>query len=1598
MLVLILLLFIVDAKAQSDDHSRNMLKQAANRIEFIENKGQIADQNGKVNHEVLFIAEVPGGAVYVRRDGISFAMIKRDSVLESKQRERLQSMMPDLAFHEDSVKHEMTQNEILEPVPMEIYRVDMQFNNSLKSAKVTGLEMTEDYNNYYLAQCPDGITNVRIFRRVYFENIYNNIDFVLYQNSEGKVQYDFIVNPGGNPDDINFKFDGAENVEILAGGSLKVGTPLGNIEQAAPYSYQSQKVESSFQLNKDKSISFAVGSYDKSQTLIIDPPTRLWGTYYGGTGIEHGRKVTCDGSGNVYLSGETASSNTIATSGSHQEIYGGGSYDAFLVKFNSNGERKWCTYYGGGQIDYGREAVVDKSGMIYLSGGSASNSAIATPGSYQALYGGGPFDAFLAKFDSNGVRLWGTYYGGTEDDSGFWVSLDSTGNLYLCGTTNSSNGIATNRACQTSFGGGAMDGFLVKFNSNGERLWGTYYGGTEYDECYGMAVDGTNNVYICGTTKSSNRISTLAGYQAIFGGSEDAFLAKLDSNGVRQWGTYYGGQSNDEGYGVAFNSPNYIYLCGSTISNNAIASTGSFQSINGGSKDAFLVKFNSSGERQWGTYYGGTGYEDGLGVFVDYSWDVYLCGTTQSNNAIATTGAYQSNYGGGTSDAYLAKFNSSGVRQWGTYYGGANRDIGHCIATNSNTYLYLCGYTASSNAISTNNSHQTFIGGNDDAFLVNFAIIPIIIQISSISGSAFCPGDEVTVDFTVTGSFFNNIFTAQLSNASGGFASPVTIGTLSGTTSGTIHAVIPASTPAGSGYRIRVVSSSPEIAGSDNGNNITVYPFPILTIIGDSTNCCANNAAPYETTTGAGLSYQWSVVGGAIQGSSTQSHINVLWGSAGVGKIKIILTNTATGCKDSLERNVNLNPLPIPTILGDTTNCCANHIVLYRTTTGAGLSYQWSVVGGTIQGSATQRQVNVLWGSAGAGKIKIILSTTATGCKDSLERNVIINPLPIPTILGDSTNCCANHIVLYETTSGADLSYQWSVVGGTIQGSATQRQVNVLWGSAGAGKIKIILSTTATGCKDSLERNVIINPLPIPTILGDSTNCCANHIVLYETTTGAGLSYQWSVVGGTIQGSGTQRQVNVLWGSAGTSKIKIILTNTATGCKDSLERNVVINPLPVPDIVGNSVACINTLQTYSTTQAGTINHWTVTGGTIQGSANNSSVDVIWTNTPFARIKLVQSYPSGCKDSIEQNITVNLFPAINLDDNVTLCIDTLYTLDPIISSGSSTLTDISWTPISGLSNPKILNPTVSFAAAGDYKYFLTITDANGCINSDSIVVTIRPQPQLQLSKSSIDFQTLYPCQSSKDDSLTITNIGSESVSVDKYLVENGFTIIKPPVPFLLNLGDSKTIIIRYSPVATGQVTGNIVLNGSPCGWSRTFQCKADKANMLVSSSPAGVDFGESLSCFQVAKDTFFVITNAGTSNITFYFGDIILNPPPFTLIEPKITRIIAPNDTVHLRVSYHPTLDGNFSENIKIPFETGTCNDTLKLALSGNYIKPEIESNLSKKIDFPDLLGCTTSIDTIINVQNTGSIDMRIVEIEPDNVFSTSDLQFDYPGG
>ncbi len=688
---------------------------------FIENRGQITDQHGLVNSNVKFIYADELFNLQLKPMGFSYELFEVRR--EETSYESGQAMSS--GYNLENISHPEQQ--------LRSHRIDVNFIGANPSVEIFAKNSSRTYFNYYTSEASD-VTLVPGYHQILYKNIYPGIDVVFSAKGGDSVKYEWMVHPGADPSKIKLQYSGATAIVESENGGYQIITPNGRIDESKLIAFTADThlpVEARYQF-EDNLISYKM-KRNNSKTIVIDPNI-VWSTYYGGNldeDINNGQ-LAIDGQGKSIIAGSTNSTLNIASTGAFQTNYGGGYHDAFLAKFTANGKLDWATYYGGDEKDEGHALVTDVSNNIILGGLTTSHSGMSTSGSHQFAFAGQQ-DAFVAKFNSSGVRIWATYFGGTYQDEILDLDCDALGNIYYTGYTISPDKISTPGAYQESLnnsGGTYGDAFLGEFTPAGSLVWGSYLSGPLQDRAHGIAIGEKGELFIQGTCESTTDFASTTGvYQSIYGGGgTDAFLAKWDTNGAFIWCSYFGGPTDDHGRGVRVDAAGNAYIMGWTDSESAIATPGAVQQfwaedyeIDGDRKpDGFLAKFNENGGIVWSTYYGGHGKEQIFGLALDeQNGLLYAGGYSTSMDNISTPGSYQEIYSG-NSDGFITKFNLSGDRIWGSYLNGPNIEEVHGLALYPNGYLSIFLSTEGGNFSITPGTYQLYSKGGDETVLLKF--------------------------------------------------------------------------------------------------------------------------------------------------------------------------------------------------------------------------------------------------------------------------------------------------------------------------------------------------------------------------------------------------------------------------------------------------------------------------------------------------------------------------------------------------------------------------------------------------------------------------------------------------------------------------------------------------------------------------------------------------------------------------------------------------------------------------------------------------------------------------------------------------------------
>lgn len=704
---------------------------------FEQNKGQTDSQ-------VKFVSRGPGYTLYLTDKGAEFSL-KSESA-ESK----------------DS---EIVTKDRRAAIDVQTDTLKMQFVNANSNPVITGGDAAITKTNYYIGR--RRIENVSNYKRVNYKNIYHGIDAVFYGNKNNQLEYDFVVAPNTDASQISLRFDDAKTMLIDDKGNLVIKTDNTELIQQKPFAYQTingdrKEVAVSYKLT-DKQISFELGEYDKSQTLVIDPVLNYL-TYIGGTAFDDPFEIAADAQGNAYASGKTNSLNFHGDTRAADDDTG-----VFVVKINAAGDAfAYVTILEGNKTDLGLGIAVNANGEAFVVG-QATRDFPVTDGAFDRNLGG-QGDGFAAKLNADGTLDYATYIGGgAGDDVAFDVAVDSGGKAYVTGRTVSGLSFPQKdryQGCGAGITFNSYDAYLTVVNAAGTDItYSTCIGGNlTADQAFSVALDSSNNAYIIGDTEGEN-FPTKSAFQPDSGGGKDAFVAKFNpaSSGEASliYSTYLGGAGTEFGNGIAINSSGQAVVVGVTGSTN-FPLANAFDSTNV-INEAYVSVISSSGTSLVNSsFLGGADRDEGINVALGVNGLIYVVGTTLSNDFPVAL-AFQATRAG-LRDAFVTKLKFGVGVISSSYLGGSGNDAGDGIAVKGN-FIYVVGSTESTNLATTagtikqtSNASAT----NPDAFVAK------ILDTRLDSVGVFRPNSTFVLTQSITNVVpVNATFTGALTGARG---------------------------------------------------------------------------------------------------------------------------------------------------------------------------------------------------------------------------------------------------------------------------------------------------------------------------------------------------------------------------------------------------------------------------------------------------------------------------------------------------------------------------------------------------------------------------------------------------------------------------------------------------------------------------------------------------------------------------------------------------------------------------------------------------------------------------------------------------------------
>lgn len=669
-------------------------------LRFEENKGQIVDTDGNLRNDILFTAETGGVKAYLRNSGISyvFANVEHLEAPESSDIKATEAYYKELAEGLDVSYHRVDLQFVGANLNAEIESKDVYestanyYNgssegiNNVQSYEVVTYK--EIYSNidlqfhtkdgqmkYDFIVHPGGNpSDIQVDMDGMDKASINGEGQLVLNTSLGTVTEDTPYTFQSNGNEIRSSFSLEGNVlsfnvadynsteDLIIDPTLLWATYYGgNSQDDYSKKITTDAAGNLYLVHRTYSTDFPVtaGAYDVTSmngdvafSKFTKAGAQVWATYLGGNSNEEAWGVDVDINGDIVISGMTASFDFPTTAGVLSSSRSSNPYywELFVSKFDDMGALVWSTYLGGSGDEYSPDVETDSNGNVVVVATNFSGTTFpTTPGAFDETQNS--FSAItVTKLDGTGNMVWSTILEGNSDEyCRPAVAINSLDDIIVTGSTYSTDFPTTTGAFDEIHNGGGRDWFLTSFSATGAMNWSTFVGGSS-DEGYNIdpdvVVDNSDNIYLAGSTNSSDLVTTTGAYDETWNSSWDIYLAKFDNTGAHVWGTYFGGAATDQLGDLDF-SNNRIYMVGGTSSTNLPVTPDAHQATFGGNQDVFVTEWNTDGTLNYSTYYGGIGFENPSYVTCAYgSGQLNVMTDTYESTFPTTTGAFDETFNG----------------------------------------------------------------------------------------------------------------------------------------------------------------------------------------------------------------------------------------------------------------------------------------------------------------------------------------------------------------------------------------------------------------------------------------------------------------------------------------------------------------------------------------------------------------------------------------------------------------------------------------------------------------------------------------------------------------------------------------------------------------------------------------------------------------------------------------------------------------------------------------------------------------------------------------------------------------------------------------
>ena len=1335
----LMLLFHQNILSQ-DTHVKHVGEHAhlsTTKQSLVENKGQWPEG-------VIFQSSIDGGKVWVQQNKMVYHLQDFSSMHDNHTQFGAQTL----------------NTEIREEL------VHLNFVGSNTVTEVKKLDESAFYYNYFKGNTPSKwASKVHSYGTGIMKDIYNGIDLSV-SSSSGVFKYEFILSPNENHEIIKLNYAGQQSLRITSDGDLEITTNLGKIFEGHPYAYQwvngiKTQVDCSFILD-GVNVSFELGAYDESATLVIDP-ILIFATYNGANSDNFGMTATYGYDGTAYSGGTVygndypTPSNSAFDINSNFTVFAGayGITDVFISKYSADGTQMlWSTFLGGGNNNQGTETahslICDQDDNVYVFGATSSADFPTSTGAFDATHNGGDaaqfqfngvthdaqgVDLYVSKISADGSALMGSsFIGGSGNDGMNYaaaslpynavnlynglvsnygdqfrgeIMLDAANNVIVASCTKSNNFPTVNAFQNTNAGN--QDGVVFKISSDfTQLLFSSYYGGSGDDACYSVKVDESENIVFAGGTASNDLLGTTGGFQVNnSGGSTDGFVVKMPpgGNSITQ-ASYIGTNQYDQVFFVEIDRVNSIFLLGQSVGGNFPIQNATYSN---GASSNFIIKLDSSLTTNIASTRFGNGSPDihisPAAFLVDNCGNLYVSGWganilqgTPLNGMPVTPDAFQGTSPNGFDFYLMVLYRDFSDILYGSYLGGPNSDE------------HVDGGTSrfDKNGI-VYQSVCGGCGGNSDFPTTTDAW-------SSVNNSSNCnnliykfdveiiPVADFSVDQTIGCNDFTVTFD-NISSDSDTYLWDFGDGELDSTTYNPVQTY----TEAGS-YEVNLFVTDSVCQLTDSAQITVVVVDSVIAEVIDPINIC--NSEPFDmsvNTYGTATNFIWSLNSDFSNplNAPEDSVITVI--AEGVYYIQV--GNGFCSTIDTV--NVQFDSAPEAEFEPLDPIGCAPLSVSFNNFSVQTSYFLWDFGNGNLD--STTFEPNIEYTMPGEYNVTLYIYDSICPVSDSAE--VTITVLPDVTIVGlDSVLICdQSSTTLTANSSGTANSFTWSDVP-DLSNVLNPTGDSSLVVSLG-GTYYVTLSNGFCTLEDSVF--VDFSEEPIADFSLDNTQGCSPVTVNFTNNSLLDSDFMWDF-GNDILDS-LNFNPTLSFDTEGTYEVILYIYDDICGVFDTDTAQVTVSPQPTIDLIDVVELCVPAPTTISPTTTGSTQFVWSTNNLFSDTLNsplsdpNVSIDI-----PTAGYYYIEASNDDCS-IIDSVLFVFIEPELSLITENSICLGD--TIDVSVANlNPSIVLDYEWQPTSILINP---GNTTTVQGNPDFSQYIYITGTSpeGCSVSDSIFINV-----------------------------------------------------------------------------------------------------------------------------------------------------------------------------------------------------------------------------------------------------------------------------------